>query len=86
MSITIDVALPIVPQIAVLEPPDEAVVVIPLAGPPGEQGEPGGPGEQGEPGPPGSEASITEHIEDPSPHPAYDEGPSLVLLYENAKV
>lgn len=31
-------------------------------------------------------ASLQEHVNDPLPHPAYDEGLSLTLLYENAKV
>jgi hypothetical protein len=35
----------------------------------------------------GSGASIlTDHIDSPNPHPVYDDGPSLFLLYENAKV
>ena len=29
---------------------------------------------------------MIEHIEDELPHPVYDDGPSLTLLYENAKV
>jgi hypothetical protein len=29
---------------------------------------------------------MTTHIEDETPHPAYDDGPSLLLLYQNAKV
>lgn len=29
---------------------------------------------------------IQEHVDDQSPHPAYDDMPSLVLLYQNAKV
>lgn len=29
---------------------------------------------------------VDEHSEDPNPHPAYDDGPSFTLLYENAKV
>lgn len=29
---------------------------------------------------------LPSHILDPTPHPAYDDGPSLTLLYENAKV
>lgn len=31
-------------------------------------------------------SALIEHVEDETPHPAYDEGPSLLLLYENAKV
>lgn len=29
---------------------------------------------------------ITDHINSETPHPVYDEGPSFLLLYENAKV
>lgn len=29
---------------------------------------------------------ILAHISDPTPHAVYDDGPSLFLLYENAKV
>jgi hypothetical protein len=29
---------------------------------------------------------ITSHLADTTPHPVYDDGPSLVLVYENAKV
>lgn len=29
---------------------------------------------------------LIDHIDDPDPHPVYDNGASLVLLYENAKV
>lgn len=29
---------------------------------------------------------ILLHLDDPTPHSVYDDGPSLVLLYENAKV
>lgn len=29
---------------------------------------------------------LQAHIDDPTPHPVYDDGPSLALLYENAKV
>lgn len=33
-----------------------------------------------------SDVSLNDHIQSETPHPAYDDGPSLVLLYENAKV
>ena len=36
--------------------------------------------------PSGPATDLNSHINDPTPHPAYDEGPSLTLLYENAKV
>lgn len=29
---------------------------------------------------------LQAHIDDTTPHPVYDNGPSLFLLYENAKV
>lgn len=29
---------------------------------------------------------LMDHINSLSPHPVYDDGPSLLLLYENAKV
>lgn len=32
------------------------------------------------------DAVMSSHINDPTPHPAYDDGPSLILLYQNAKV
>jgi hypothetical protein len=36
-----------------------------------------------EPDPP---ANLLEHVESETPHPVYDDGPSLLLLYQNAKV
>lgn len=33
-----------------------------------------------------SMAAVFAHINDDTPHPIYDDGPSLELLYENAKV
>ena len=35
---------------------------------------------------PVDQASLAEHINAATPHPVYDNGPSLSLLYENAKV
>lgn len=35
---------------------------------------------------PVDQASLAEHISAATPHPVYDDGPSLFLLYENAKV
>lgn len=29
---------------------------------------------------------LESHVNDPTPHPAYDDGPSLAILYANAKV
>ncbi len=33
----------------------------------------------------GGDGSLLQHINSPLPHPVYDDGPSLALLYENAK-
>ena len=56
-----------------------------IVSPPGPQGPPGPPGPPGPDSQGTSEAVIT-HINSTSPHPVYDDGPSLFLLYENAKV
>lgn len=42
----------------------------------------------GVPGPPGESggALLTDHINDLTPHPAYDDIPSLVLVFENGLV
>jgi hypothetical protein len=34
----------------------------------------------------GSVEGLAEHIASLTPHPVYDDGPSLALLYQNAKV
>lgn len=34
----------------------------------------------------GGAADLEDHVNSPTPHPVYDDGPSLFLLYENAKV
>jgi hypothetical protein len=34
----------------------------------------------------GSDTDLQEHVDSDTPHPVYDDGPSLTLLYENAKV
>lgn len=32
------------------------------------------------------DAVMASHVNDKTPHPVYDDGPSLLLLYQNAKV
>ncbi len=34
----------------------------------------------------GLQETLLQHITTPLPHPVYDDGPSFVLLYQNAKV
>jgi len=82
---------PIVVELA--EPPDPVppvVVEFSELGTVGPQGEPGPPGTPGAPGAPGNnvefEAALDDHRNDRSPHPVYDDGPSFLLLYMNAKV
>lgn len=33
-----------------------------------------------------SKVEFVAHINDPNPHPAFDDGPSFLLAYQNAKV
>ena len=33
-----------------------------------------------------SDPAVAAHINDPTPHPVYDEGPSFLLFYNNQKV
>jgi hypothetical protein len=88
MSITVGGRVtvgPPTPQF-VTPPDDGPVIVVPVGGPQGEPGAPGTPGTPGAPGPSDTSA-LLQHIDDESPHPAYDEnGPTFTLLYENAKV
>lgn len=53
-------------------------------GPPGPKGNVGDVGPQGPQGP--MDPGLPDHIASLLPHPVYDDGPSLTLLYENAKV
>lgn len=49
------------------------------SGPIGPKGDPGDPGISGD-------LMLTDHLDDSTPHPVYDDGPSFLLLYQNAKV
>lgn len=60
--------------------PETSVVSVINGGP---IGPPGAKGDKGDPGLSGDESMIV-HVLDPTPHPAYDDMPSLVLLFENA--
>lgn len=33
-----------------------------------------------------TQQDLTDHVNDEEPHPIYDSGPSLTLMYQNAKV
>lgn len=65
--------------------PTTVVVGIPTAvGPPGPAGPPGTPG--GGEGGGVTPADLTAHINSTTPHPHYDDLPSLALLFENGLV
>lgn len=68
-----EVVDPILLVTQVVEGPSEAtVLVLPQAGPAG---------------PPGSGTlELQEHIDDPLPHPAYDDMPTLTLIFNNGLV
>lgn len=34
----------------------------------------------------GATTALQEHVDSPTPHPVYDDGPSFALFYENQKV
>lgn len=76
---------PDTPRIEKGAPNPDRVLVVPVSGP------------RGLPGLDGAAANITTilaladqqialHVADPEPHPAYDDIPSLVLLFENRLV
>lgn len=68
------------PQVVVVAEPNPAQVVVlaasNIAGPQGPKGDPGVDGD----------TAVLAHIDAELPHPVYDDGPSLLLIYENAKV
>lgn len=80
------------PEIVVVleDPPPDIVVVLESATPEilvtvsdiGEKGDPGQDGSGGEE----LLIALDEHVNSPSPHPVYDDGPSFLLSYQNAKV
>lgn len=37
-------------------------------------------------GDPTTPENLLEHVMSPNPHPVYDDGPSLLLIYQNGKV
>jgi hypothetical protein len=85
---TVRVTPPGVPRVLTDPPGRPTVRVLPSPGPPGPDGD------QGDPGPPADLAEVQQriddalitHVIDPEPHPAYDDMPSLTLLFENRLV
>lgn len=72
----------VVPEAPVIQMPVPApanTVVVPVPGPPGPAGNPFIFQEM-------VNEAIDDHVNAPEPHPAYDDLPSLVLLFENGLI
>jgi hypothetical protein len=86
----VSVAVPEVPLIEASPPlpSDTAVAVVPVPGPAGQGAEltPEALEEVVVRTTVATGTALTEHIGDPTPHPAYDDLPSLRLLFENGLV
>jgi hypothetical protein len=85
-NLQVVVGPPAVPTFSVPPPAPSGGVVVPVPGAPGPPGPAGPQGPSGITPDGSSDLAVAAHISDPEPHPVYDEGPSLLLLYENAKV
>ena len=93
IQVVVEPPLPDV-EVVVQPPLPEVDIVISEVGLVGPDGPAGPIGPQGPQGPAGSNVVIGGvssndmilHVNSPTPHPAYDDGPSLMLLYQNAKV
>jgi hypothetical protein len=72
-------------SLEVVSPGSAEITLVPIKGDPGPQGPQGEVGPQGPPGESGTEA-LQSHIESSTPHPVYDDLPSLNLLFENGLV
>lgn len=68
--------------------PSPIEIVVSDVGLPGRNGKDGLPGRDGKDGLDATDVggAVHTHIHDATPHPVYDDAPSLVLLYHNAKV
>lgn len=84
-DVNVTVAPPAAEVQVVVEPELQVVVEVSdvgLVGPRGQQGIPGPRGQDGD----GSQGDLDSHVYSDTPHPAYDDGVSFLLLYQNAKV
>lgn len=73
------------PQIEITTQGAPTFTVVPIKGDPGPQGPQGAVGPQGPAGESGTEALET-HIDSATPHPVYDDLPSLTLQFENGLI
>jgi hypothetical protein len=76
---------PVLPQIRMAPPAPRTTVLVPVLGPKGDKGDPGAVDDmaavQGM-----IDGSIATHVQAAEPHPAYDEMPSLRLVFENGLI
>lgn len=79
-NVEIVVEPPAIPNFEAAPPEPSGLTILPVPGVPGP------PGPPGDDGAPGDATAVAVHVADPTPHPVYDEGPDLILLYQNAKV
>jgi hypothetical protein len=85
----IEVVAPDLPIVDVAAPEPSSLVVVAVEGPPGPQGPIGPSGTAGDFIQIQNmiDNSISTHVADPEPHPAYDvDMPSLVLIFENGLI
>lgn len=79
------VAPPVLPPVVAAPPPSSAAVLVPVAGPPGPKGDPGDLEDL-------SvvqeliDTTVAAHRQSAQPHPAYDDIPSLTLIFENGLI
>lgn len=88
---SVQVIRPAPPNVVINERPQTGVGINALRGQQGPQGPAGPKGDKGDPGERGEKgdsdlAAINNHIADTTPHPAYDDLPSLTLQFENGLI
>jgi hypothetical protein len=84
-GVRVRVAPPVLPRIEVARPSPNAAVLVPVAGPRGPKGDPA-PSQDLDVFRELVDTAVTVHVLDPEPHPAYDDGPSLTILFENGLI
>jgi hypothetical protein len=84
-GVRVRVAPPVLPRIEVARPSATAPVLVPVVGPRGPKGDPGSSQDMEAIGEL-IDGAVTEHVTDYEPHPAYDDLPSLRLLFENGLI
>ena len=76
---------PALPPIRMAPPATTAAALVPVRGPRGPKGDPGS-NQDMEAIQDLIDTTVTGHVQAPEPHPAYDDLPSLTLLFENGLI